>query len=121
MFSFLRKKEPVKAKRSGLGLDEKKHIRCKYKNKKKCPQDCAECCFSIKLKGDFMMQVQAYDSAAELYEDAVSRSRTMRTPGWHWATRPPSGETWDGRWRPMRRPFSLMIGLGKRCMDELWR
>lgn len=36
-------------------------------------QDCAECCFSIKLKGDFMMQVQAYDSAAELYEDAVSR------------------------------------------------
>ena len=73
MFSFLRKKEPVKAKRSGLGLDEKKHIRCKYKNKKKCPQDCAECCFSIKLKGDFMMQVQAYDSAAELYEDAVSR------------------------------------------------
>ncbi len=71
MFSFLRKKEPRRSKT--LGMDEKKHIKCKYKNKKKCPLDCNDCCFSVKLKGDFMMQVQAYDSAAELYEEAVAQ------------------------------------------------
>ncbi len=72
MFDFLRKKS-VRNKPSVLGRDEKKHIRCKYKNKKKCPDDCADCHFSIKLKGDFMMQVEAYDSAAELYEEAVAK------------------------------------------------
>lgn len=72
MFSFRKKKEPRREK-GGLGRDEKKHIRCKYKNKKKCPMDCNDCCFSVKLKGDFMMQVEAYDSAAELYEEAVFR------------------------------------------------
>lgn len=70
MFAFLKKKEPKKSKE--LGLDEKKHLRCKYKNKKKCPKDCDSCCFSVKLRGDIMMRVQAYDSAAELYEEAVS-------------------------------------------------
>jgi len=71
MFSFLKKKKPQKSKE--LGRDEKKHIACKYKNKNKCPLDCNECHFSIKLKGDFMMQVEAYDSAAELYEEAVQK------------------------------------------------
>ena len=72
MFDFLRKKS-ARNKPAALGQNEKKHIRCQYKNKKKCSDDCADCHFSIKLKGDFMMQVEAYDSAAELYEEAVAR------------------------------------------------
>lgn len=114
MFSFLKRKEPKKSRE--LGRDESKHIRCKYKNKDKCPLDCNECHFSVKLKGDFMMQVQAYDSAAELYEEAVGKEPGY-AEGWQALG---NALTFRGDHEQAREAFEKALEIDERYGEALY-